>query len=109
PDSNRSWRKIRGSRHGISKKDASEILNVTPSQFKAIEAEHGLKSVRLGKADVILKGHILKIAAAWVAGAEIQERLRGEGRKMNWQRQISSLGKRSAGWPRAEVHQLFGW
>lgn len=102
-------RKVPLDNQGISKKDAAEVLNVTPAQFKLVQADHLLCFERLGKADVLSKKEILEIAGNWITAAEIQARLNGEGRNVDWQREVSPLEKRAAGWPRDQVHHLFDW
>lgn len=87
----------------ISKRDASEILNATPAQFQCIDQEHTFSFTRVSKADLTSKTNILALARDYICAAEIDERLKGLGRKIEWIRKLDNLDSSSLGWPREET------
>ena len=93
-------------RDSISKKDAAEILNATPSQFQRIASEEGFIFDRVSKADVTSIQTIIAVARRWITPVEIEERMNGQGRNEKWETSLAGTKRSAAGWPRSQVSRL---
>lgn len=90
----------------VSKKDAAEILNLTPSGFQRLYREQDLLFDRVAKADRTLLKTITDMAERWITTAEINERCLALGRTENWEVRLEGVQKCAAGWDREQAMGL---
>ena len=93
-------------RDSISKTDAAEILNATPSQFQRIASEESFIFDRVSRADVTSIQTIIAVARRWITQAEIEGRMNGLGRDGKWETLLAGTKRSAAGWPRSQVARL---